>query len=162
MITILNPSSSPTMEWPRFPITRIETIDRQHQLLLHRLIELQVDIQYDKSMKEIKAMLSSLEVLFLEHFSTEETYMVNTACPCYQHHFDQHSAFISRYFLNIKNDILEKQIFNANTMIRWWTTHIQQDDTLMADHLRQYNAQNIGKPVSLKKNRKNKKNKKNN
>ena len=92
------------LEWTADNKLDIEDIDDQHFRLYQNSIRLLEAVKNDAIKAEIDEIVAFLEKYVVEHFQTEEAYMVECGYPFYDIHKREHARFIAR-FVNIKQEI---------------------------------------------------------
>ncbi len=109
----------------------ISIIDEQHKKLFGIINKTIYAKEHSDDTEELKEVLEEMTNYALEHFGTEEAYMLEFNYPEYKHHNEEHYDFITKtiaYFdrvvngdYHISNELLEY-------LKQWLVDHIQVTD----------------------------------
>jgi hemerythrin len=124
--------------WDKFFNIGISEIDSQHESfvnMLNRMNEnyekMPPSLANDEAKMKVYLDILNLRKYALNHFSTEEKYMINSKYPNYFDHKKEHDNFIRKVF------DLEEELFNSpdisptnliSFMLSWLEGHIQKVD----------------------------------
>jgi len=133
--------------WEKIYIIGINEIDKQHEAfvnLLNHMYETYETMPASLPSDEfkIKAYLDILNFrkYALNHFTTEEKYMIKSRYPKYFEHKKQHDAFIMKIFA------LEEELYNSHDisptkiisfMLSWFEGHIQKVDKHFGNYFKE-------------------------
>ena len=124
--------------WDKFYLIGISEIDDQHESFVNLLNQMHEtyetrppSLPSDEVKMKMGLDILSLRKYALNHFSTEEKYMIKSKYPKYFAHKKQHDAFIKKIFeleekLINSQDIMIKDVLNF--MSSWFEGHIQKVD----------------------------------
>ncbi|MEW6658408.1 MAG: bacteriohemerythrin [Thermodesulfobacteriota bacterium] len=124
--------------WDKFYNVGISDIDSQHESfvnMLNRMYDAYENMPPSSPSDDVKMKvyldILSLRKYALNHFSTEEKYMVNSKYPKFFDHKKQHDAFI-RKVLDMEDEMINSQDVAPqnliNYMLSWLEEHIQKVD----------------------------------
>jgi hemerythrin len=117
----------------------VQDIDRQHQGLFYVLNELHKAMLAGEGAERLTAVLSSLVTYVRDHFSAEETLMLQASYPEYDAHKAEHHEFARRV-----SELLDKQRRGSKSQVTievlqmlrdWLTTHIKGTDQKYAPYV---------------------------
>ena len=131
-VTIKKTKSSEPINWKRFPLTRIDKIDWLHQELLEKLTDLHRLADDGTEADVILEKLDAFDKTLFENFATEEAFMAQHGYPGLEEHRAKHIEFTSTYCIAIRRDIQDRNLYDINPLIRWFASHINQEDKEMA------------------------------
>ena len=131
-----------TYEWDESLETGHEKIDSQHRQLFLTLNSLVEAHEQGKDKDEIFKVLDFLSGYTIMHFTTEEVLQLQYDYPNYETHKQIHDDF------KITVEELSKRIIDegptaemiklvTNTIGEWLVNHIQGDDFVMADYIKE-------------------------
>lgn len=115
----------------------IPLIDFQHKQLLDQLDQLSEALQTKQDLKEIKLLLSFLDMYVNNHFGYEESCMELHKCPVACNNKTAHMQFV-RVLNEIRGEIEQNRSFPliANRinldLINWFVNHIRGIDSKLA------------------------------
>jgi hemerythrin len=122
----------------------IEQIDQQHRELLERMELLRDAMRRGKGREEVQRTLRFLEEYVVEHFSTEERYMLRHAYPGLLSHKAEHAKFLKdltafKEKFTAMESKGELTTFLGVDIVRklndWFTNHIFEVDKKMGSYL---------------------------
>ncbi len=124
------------IKWNNKYSVRISIIDEEHKKLFG-IINKTIDAkEHNDNEEELKDVLEEMTRYALEHFETEEAYMIEFDYPEYYSHSEEHYGFITKtiaYFdrvvngdYHISNELLEY-------LKQWVVNHIQVTDRQYID-----------------------------
>jgi len=126
--------------WTQDLAVGVKQIDAQHRELFERINSLLEAMSEGKGREEVARLLAFLEDYVVEHFRTEEGYMVRRGYPDYRPHRELHKGFI-RDLRDIKRD-LEAKGLNSVLVISvqrhicdWWREHVAKRDKAFGSYL---------------------------
>ena len=128
--------------WNDKYLTGIEIIDLQHKNIFKCVNNLFDAIEKLKIKEKILELVSGLDFYIVEHFDTEEKYMLELDYPEYLEHKKAHETFKKvyeeiRYNYVYKQDIVYVLAVHLNqTMADWLDYHLQNEDQRLADFLK--------------------------
>lgn len=109
-------------------------IDKQHFELFTNSIKLLNAIEHGKGTTEIESIIVFLNNYVIEHFETEEKYLLDNNYPFLDHQIGQHANFIKSFEL-LKNEILSNKkskiflMFRIQTLlVDWVVNHTIKED----------------------------------
>ncbi|MHB8067009.1 MAG: bacteriohemerythrin [Desulfobaccales bacterium] len=124
--------------WDKFYNIGLKEIDAQHESFINLLNR--VNESYENTSESLKndedKMKMYLDILnlrkyALNHFLTEENYMISSKYPKYFEHKKQHDAFIKKIF-ELEEEVLNSQELSPQKlisfMLSWFEGHIQKVD----------------------------------
>jgi hemerythrin-like metal-binding protein len=125
-------------DWDKSYFIGISEIDSQHESfvsLLHQMNEkygnMPASLPTDEVKMKVYLDILSLRKYALNHFSTEENFMINSKYPKFFDHKKQHDAFIRKVF-ELEEELLDSQEISPkniiNFMSSWFEGHIQKID----------------------------------
>jgi len=120
------------IEWEDKFSVGISIIDEEHKKFID-IINKAIYVQQHNKLDAISGILTDMAMYALEHFKTEETYMIDFKYYDYKSHKDEHNNFsnkISNYCNKLmdgenKIKILDKIIEDLK---QWLNNHIQETD----------------------------------
>jgi len=127
-----------TFTWDKFYTIGIGEIDSQHESFVNLLNKVYATYEAmnnssptDENKMKVYLDILNLRKYALNHFSTEEKYMISSKYPQFFDHKRQHDAFIKKIFES------EEELFNSQEislknmisfMLAWLEGHIQKVD----------------------------------
>ena len=117
-----------------------EEIDRQHASLFDAVNRLHDAMRAGNSRQEQGEILGFLRAYTIEHFETEEAYMLETAYPELATHKARHDELVQQV-----NDLEMKyaagsmtlSIMTMHFLKDWLAKHISEEDRKLVRHIRQ-------------------------
>jgi hemerythrin-like metal-binding protein len=106
-------------------------IDEEHKKFIDIINKATYVQQYDDSPRAISEVLVEMTAYALEHFNTEETYMINFKYYDYKSHKDEHNNFskiISNYCIKLMDGEFEIIDEILEYLKQWLVNHIQVTD----------------------------------
>ena len=128
--------------WNDKYLTGIEIIDSQHKKIFKCINNLFDAIEKLEIKEKILELIGGLDFYIVEHFDTEEKYMLELEYPEYLEHKKAHETFKKvyeeiRYNYVYKQDIVYVLAVHLNqTMADWLDYHLQNEDQRLADFLK--------------------------
>ncbi|MEO5357404.1 MAG: bacteriohemerythrin [Nitrospirae bacterium YQR-1] len=126
--------------WDNSLSTGVNIIDEQHKEIISRINNL-LSMTEEEKEGELDKLLRFFGGYVIDHFNTEEAYMIKHKYPFYDEHKDEHMKFLKSYS-SLKR-LFEKEgatdlIITAtqNQAVDWLIKHIKNIDQKMADFLR--------------------------
>ena len=124
------------IEWDDKYNINISLIDEQHKNLIDIINKAIIAKQHKNHQEKILEILNEMTVFALEHFTTEESYMIKFNYPEYQYHKEEHMDF-SMKTLSYQTKVLDGDRHIANEILeylkQWMVTHIQVTDRKYVD-----------------------------
>ena len=124
------------IEWDDKYSVGISKIDDEHKQFINIINNAIATNEHNDDPEELKKLLHSITMYAINHFSTEETYMIEFNYPEYQYHKEEHHDFSRKVIAycervndgdsQISNEILEY-------LKRWLINHIQVTDKKYVD-----------------------------
>lgn len=121
-------------------------IDTEHRQLLNAVNSLLDSCNSGKGRGEVEKTISFLVSYTKTHFAHEEELQKKYKYPDYLNHKKEH-----RDFINVVNEIQQEYRRNGATIVlvgqvnknivNWILTHINKEDTKVANHIKNYNKQ---------------------
>lgn len=131
------------IEWDDKYLTGIEVIDSQHKLIFKKVNLLYYACEKMEEREKIFEIITELDFYTLEHFATEEKYMLELKYPAYPEHKEAHENFKNIYARIRSNYTYEKsqavymQAIHLNQcMAEWLNYHLQNEDRQLAIFLK--------------------------
>jgi len=127
-------------EWTDVLSVGVEIIDNQHKELFRRVDSLIYVMNNGKGEDDIKEIIKFLEEYVVEHFGTEESYMIKYNYPGYSLQKEQHEAFkkdfaeLKRHY-EINGVTLTLIIKIQQRVCDWLLNHIGQVDKEFGEFL---------------------------
>ena len=119
------------IEWEEKYSIGISIIDEEHKELIRIMNAAIVAKQHNSNIEDISKLLKELTVYALNHFSTEESYMVEFNYPEFQYHKEEHHDF-SNKVIEYCIRVIEVDCHVANEILeylkQWLINHIQITD----------------------------------
>lgn len=133
------------IEWDESLATGIATIDKQHQELFRRVDALYEACRLGKGKEEASKTLKFLEAYVMEHFGTEENFMVEYDYHAYSEHKGEHLKFMED-IAELRNKF-EKEGPNVLSVVLlnravsdWLRNHIRKKDKAFGLFLKNKNS----------------------
>jgi hemerythrin len=129
------------LEWSSEFETGIIEIDKQHITIIERINLLLKASEHDISPEEIDKIIRFFGGCIIDHFETEEDYMIKLEYQGYDEHRENHVGFL-KDFSGLKRYFEEEQspslIFTVlkNQSIAWLVEHIKTEDKKMATFMK--------------------------
>ena len=124
------------IEWDDKYSVGISKIDDEHKQFIDIINEAIATKKHNDDPEELREVLHKITMYALNHFSTEENYMIEFNYPEYQYHKEEHHDFSRKVIAycervadgdsQISNEILEY-------LKRWLVNHIQVTDRKYID-----------------------------
>ncbi len=129
------------MEWTEDLSTAVTEIDNQHKELFKRVNCLIDACGEGKGRDEVGRMIGFLDDYVINHFSSEERYMLEEAYPRYEQHKQEHEDFIEqmgelRKKFHAEGGGIHVVLLTIRTAVEWLSRHIRKTDRVMAEYLR--------------------------
>ena len=116
------------IEWEEKYSIGISIIDEEHKELIRIMNAAIVAKQHNSNIEDISKLLKELTVYALNHFSTEESYMVEFNYPEFQYHKEEHHDFSSKT-ITYCSRVIEGDYHIASEILeylkQWLVNHIQ-------------------------------------
>jgi hemerythrin len=128
------------LTWTQDLSVGVKEIDAQHRELFKRINSLLEAMSQGKGKGEISPLLAFLEDYVIEHFRTEEGYMVRHGYPDYRSHRELHKGF-TKDFRDIKKDLEAKGLSSVlvisvqRHICDWWREHVAKRDKAFGNYL---------------------------
>lgn len=129
-------------DFPMELITGIDKIDLQHMEFIARVKMLHESFLNGTNTEKLLETFNYIKCYIIGHFAAEEKMMLELGYPNYKRHANAHKVFIEDYSnleKTFKQDGLSSDLkldFNVQ-LINWITSHIMDEDILMAEFIRQ-------------------------
>ena len=124
------------IEWEEKYSIGISIIDEEHKELIRIMNAAIVAKQHNSNIEDISKLLKELTVYALNHFSTEESYMVEFNYPEFQYHKEEHHDFSSKT-ITYCSRVIEGDYHIASEILeylkQWLVNHIQITDKNMSN-----------------------------
>ncbi len=124
------------IEWNEKYSVSVSEIDEEHKKLIEIINNVIVARQHSNNPEEVLEILRKMTRFALDHFKTEETYMIKFGYPDYESHKKEHHDFsmktvgycdsVIRGDYEITDDMLEY-------LKQWLVHHIQEIDKKYTD-----------------------------
>jgi hemerythrin len=118
-----------------------EQVDRQHKSLCDMANNLIRQCEQHKTAETVQETISFLVDYTVYHFNSEEALQIEIGFPGYEDHKKLHDDFkdtvgdlVQKYKKNGSSDELSADI--RETVIKWLTDHMQNEDAKIGDHMR--------------------------
>jgi len=119
------------IEWNSTLSVDVEEIDRQHQMFIALINELNDAMRQGKGKDVLEGIVKKLDYYATSHFLTEENYFALFGYPEAESHKKQHAYFIEKTSA-IKHDLSERKpalsIDVMNFLSKWLKDHIMNTD----------------------------------
>jgi hemerythrin-like metal-binding domain len=119
------------IEWNDKYSVGVSRIDNEHKKFIDIINKAIIAKEHNNNLKELKDVIHEITMYALNHFSTEETFMIEFNYPEYKSHKEEHSIFAKKmvaYF----NKIHDGDYQTTNKMIEylknWLVNHIKVTD----------------------------------
>jgi hemerythrin len=127
------------LQWTRDLAVGVDTIDRQHQEMFHRLDNLLESMKKSKGQEELEEVISRLSLSVVSAFGTEEKLMRMYEYPAMLAHKAIHDKFVLE-FGELKQGLLagkSPELANPiqSRVVDWLKTHIGQTDKALGEFL---------------------------
>lgn len=117
----------------------ISIIDEDHRKFIDIANKAIVAKQHNKNTEQIEEILNEMIDHALNHFKTEEKYMIDSNYPEYQYHKEEHLDFSFRTISYLKRVVSgDYQIANEilEYLKQWLSRHIQVSDKKHTDYFK--------------------------
>jgi len=124
------------IEWDDKYSIGISIIDEQHKKLFGIINKTIYAKEHGDDTEELKNVLEEMTQYALEHFETEEAYMIMFNYPGYEYHNEEHYGFItktSEYFDRVVNGDSHVSNELLEYLKQWLVNHIQVTDRQYVD-----------------------------
>lgn len=119
----------------RYPVTKLQVMDEQHQKLLDKLNEL-IDLSgKDSDPEKAKQTLNEFSDLLIEHFGSEEKYMTMSNYPDKKEHFESHKEFLTNFILRRDSVLATENPMDLHAFSREIAGHINSMDKKVSAHM---------------------------
>ena len=120
------------IEWEDKFSVGISIVDEEHKKFID-IINKAIYAQQHNKLDAISGILTDMAVYALEHFKTEETYMIDFKYYDYKSHKDEHNNFsneISNYCKKLMDGEIKIRIIDKiiEDLMQWLNNHIQKMD----------------------------------
>jgi hemerythrin len=128
------------LTWTQDLSVGVKEIDAQHRELFKRINSLLDAMSEGKGKGEVSTLLAFLEGYVIEHFRTEEGYMVRHGYPEYHSHRALHKGF-NKDLRDIKQDLETKGLSSVlvisvqRHICDWWREHVAKRDKAFGNYL---------------------------
>ena len=124
------------IEWNDKYSVGISRIDDEHKQFINIINNAIATNEHNDDPEELKKLLHSITMYAINHFSTEETYMIEFNYPEYQYHKEEHHDFSRKVIaycerVNDGDSQISKEILEY--LKRWLINHIQVTDKKYVD-----------------------------
>ncbi len=124
------------IKWNNKYCVGISIIDEQHKKLFGFLNKTIDAMEHSDNIEELKEVLDEMTQYALEHFETEEAYMIEFDYPECRYHSEEHYRFFTKaiaYFDRVVNG--DNHISNEliEYLKQWLVNHIQVSDRRYID-----------------------------
>lgn len=119
------------IEWNEKYSVNVSEIDEEHKKLIEIINKVIVARQHNNDPEEVLEILREMTRYALNHFKTEETYMVKFGYPDYQSHKKEHHDFSNKtieYCRSIDNGDYQITDDLLEYLQQWLVHHIQEID----------------------------------
>lgn len=124
------------IEWDDKYSVGISKIDDEHKQFINIINNAIATNEHNDDPEELKKLLHSITMYAINHFSTEETYMIEFNYPEYQYHKEEHHGF-SKKVIEYCDKITDGDSQLSNIILeylkRWLVNHIQVTDKKYVD-----------------------------
>jgi len=126
--------------WTQDLSVGVKEIDAQHRELFERINSLLEAMSQGKGKGEVSPLLAFLEDYVIEHFRTEEGYMVRHGYPDYRAHRELHKGF-NKDMRDFKQDLETKGLSSVlvisfqRHICDWWREHVAKKDRAFGNYL---------------------------
>ncbi len=125
------------VNWSKNLETGIDIVDEQHKELVDQINNLLEATRDRRGKEEVTNMLEFLASYVVEHFKTEEKYMIKYDYPKYLEHKKDHDAFVEEvkklFSAFVESGETVKMIVSLNgKVVKWLIDHIMKIDREMA------------------------------
>ena len=117
------------------------TVDRQHKSLCEMINQLIRQCESGKAAETLRETLAFLMDYTVYHFDSEEKLQIESGYPGYEDHKKTHESFkatvsglAQSFRKNGSSEELVREI--RETVIKWLTSHMQEEDTKIGNHIR--------------------------
>jgi hemerythrin len=126
--------------WTRDLSVGVEEIDIQHKELFEMINALDAAMKKGKAKKEIMGLVGFLDDYIVNHFGTEEKYMIAHGYPDYPYHKKKHDWFREEFSgikkrLDAGTPLVEVIGLSNNLLITWFSNHIRTIDKSLGGFL---------------------------
>ena len=131
-----------TVEWSEKFAIGDKDIDADHQKLLSLFNEFSISINTGKGDAVIRGLLDELRGYTSYHFSREQSLMIDSRFPDYEHHKKMHDTFI-RQIDDVASQLCvggDMCAFLLSFLGKWFTSHILEADCAFGEYLARYRA----------------------
>lgn len=128
------------IQWDDTYLTGIEEVDRQHRGIVDHLTALSDQLQHEFSQEQLSEMASFLRNYVVEHFATEEAFMLRYNYPKIEEQRTEHQQFN----IEVENFVAELEQSGGSRelalkmlgkMIRWVISHLRSHDREMGEYI---------------------------
>jgi hemerythrin-like metal-binding protein len=126
------------IEWSESLSVKIESIDKQHQMLLSLVNDFYDHINSAEKRENLLKLINGLRSYIALHFNTEEMLMEKYNYPNFKKHKFEHMNFISSvndYINRVRAGRLLISLEITNYLRDWITNHIQVTDKAYSEYL---------------------------
>ncbi len=124
------------IEWSKKYSVNVSEIDEEHKQLIDIINKVIVARQHNNDPGEVSEILREMTDYALNHFKTEETYMLKFGYPEYESHKKEHHDFSNKtieYCKSVDNGDYEITDDLLEYLQQWLVHHIQEIDKKYAD-----------------------------
>ena len=125
-------------EWKNDYSVKIQSIDREHQVLFSMINELHDAMKLGKGSKVAPGILARLLDYTREHFAYEESLMVRAKYPDYAAHKSEHEK-LTKEVIQMKQDFARGDsaisLSLSDFLSQWLQAHILNRDMKYGDHM---------------------------
>ncbi len=125
----------------------ISVIDDEHKGFIDIINKIIAAKKHNDKPEEVREVLYEMIKYALNHFATEETYMIKFNFPGYQLHRNEHLDFADKAVANI-NKVINGDYQVANEILeylkQWVLNHIQETDRKYIDRFNENGLYNAG------------------
>lgn len=133
------------IQWDKTLAVGVKAIDEQHQELFRRVNSLLEGMMQARGKEEVGKLLAFLKEYVVEHFGTEQKYMVQYRYPELVKHKAQHDAFV-KTFLQVYSEFEQNgpspgMAIKVNGFVgSWLREHIGTSDRALGQFLQSNKA----------------------
>lgn len=130
------------MQWTNTLSVGVEQIDDQHKELIAKVGDLLDACRQGKGKQAVGGIIDFLGSYVVNHFSTEENFMLQHNYPDYASHKSQHEKFI-KDFEGLKARFaaegpgIQTVLLTNSTVVDWLMKHINNTDKALGTFLKQ-------------------------
>jgi hemerythrin len=119
------------IEWNEKYSVNVSEIDEEHKKLIEIINKVIVARQHNNDPKEVSEILGEIARFALNHFKTEETYMIKFEYPEFKSHKKEHHDF-SMKAVDYCNRVIKGDYQITDDLLeylqQWLVQHIQETD----------------------------------